>query len=290
MSSTQRIIYVAVGERYIQEACTSVKSLCAYMPHAHVTLSTQNLLKDHDLFDHVIQISDAHDGFRAKISAIQQSPYTETVYLDTDTFICEDLSSLYDLLETFDIAASHAPKRQLYPVEGVPDCFAELNSGVLVYKKSKAFNTFCDDWLAFYDDHLNEPQPYPNNDQPPFRATLFRSNLRLATLPPEYNCRANGPGYLSGSVKVIHKRAEATELQRIAGILNQYHGQRVHVGGDVYQHHRTVIPPRHLRPKYIGRIEPSLWRIVLKRLRNSLDKRGFLDTWQYFLLWLKGDK
>ena len=48
-------------------------------------------------------------------------------------------------------------------------------------------------------------------DQPSFRKALYESSLRLATLPPEYNCRLPFPGFLHDPVRILHGRTTDPE-------------------------------------------------------------------------------
>jgi hypothetical protein len=76
----------------------------------------------------------------------------------------------------------------------------------------------------------------PTDDQVSMRVALYSSDLRIATLPQEFNCRFHSFGYLNGKVKILHgripggKHTEAN-LRRIALKLNKETIPRVFVGG-----------------------------------------------------------
>ncbi|MGD1716608.1 hypothetical protein [Dapis sp. BLCC M172] len=63
------------------------------------------------------------------------------------------------------------------------------------------------------------------HDQPSFREALYHSNLRVATLIPEYNCRFVMAGYVDREVKILHGRH--TNLPAIAKRINSYKKQRI---------------------------------------------------------------
>ena len=80
--------------------------------------------------------------FLAKLYAITQSPYAETLFLDTDTEIKKPISSLFNILKKFDIAIAPGPMTQP-PVDNedllneLPNEFPELNTGVILYRNNK---------------------------------------------------------------------------------------------------------------------------------------------------------
>ena len=65
------------------------------------------------------------------------------------------------------------------------------------------------------------------NDQPFLRKVLYHSDLRIATLSPEYNCCFACPGFLCGTAKIIHGRHP--NLQDISRQLNRETGFRIHM-------------------------------------------------------------
>lgn len=54
------------------------------------------------------------------------------------------------MLERFDLAAAQAPYRAQYRVWEVPDCFPELNTGVIVFRKTEMLRLCLDQWLQIY--------------------------------------------------------------------------------------------------------------------------------------------
>ncbi len=43
------------------------------------------------------------------------SPYEHTLFLDADTYICDNINELFDLLELFDLALAHDTFRLFDP-------------------------------------------------------------------------------------------------------------------------------------------------------------------------------
>jgi hypothetical protein len=132
----------------------------------------------------------------------------------------DDSRELFSLLERFDLAAVHAPYRAQYQVCEVPDCFPEFNAGVLLFRKSEQTELLFERWVQIYREDGLKPLNWlfpggaswyrhaiPN--QPSLRRALYESGLRIATLPPEYNCRFPFPGFLHTKVKIIHGRVHS---------------------------------------------------------------------------------
>src|SRR5579859_6488757 len=102
------IVYCAQGERHFLEALASAKSSLQHNAVPHVIFS------DRELGGPIpgIDVRTQHGcglPFADKIDAMTRSPFAQTIYLDTDTFVAAEITELFELLERFDIAAAHAP-------------------------------------------------------------------------------------------------------------------------------------------------------------------------------------
>jgi hypothetical protein len=221
------VIYIATGERHCAEALVSAKSLRMHMPHLAITLYTDQAMAGADV-DHIAAF--AGDGYLSRIPTLEASPYEHTLFLDSDTYVCGDLTGLFALLDEFDIALAHSPTRALYEVEGVPDSFPEFNAGVILYRRSAEVKAALRDWanqFARFQEQRDrgeicwlqpEGKRIYTHDQGALRAALYRSRLRIATLPPEYNCRFTQPGFVDGPVKILHGRG--LDLAEVAEAFN----------------------------------------------------------------------
>lgn len=209
MKASTGIVYVATGEKYIERALYSASSLKTHSPDCRMTIFCDQKI-DNSIFEQVefIKPKRAHLN---KIIHIAHSPYDYTLFVDADTYICADISGLFDLLNRFDIAVAHDTYRLYvkeyekvkHEIHKIPDSFPMLNSGVILFKKSPRIERFFEDWLTTYEQYL-ELAEHGGGDQPAFRKALYNSALRLAILPPEYNCRFVTPVYLNGPVKILH--------------------------------------------------------------------------------------
>lgn len=209
------VIYIATGEKFIREACESVASLKAKMPNLPVTIFASEDIKNSN-FDQVIVIEKPDYNHVDKIKYMYASPYDYTLFLDTDTYISANFSEIFTLLDKFDMGVAHAPLNIRGFVNGVPESFQQLNTGVILYKKSPQVEKFFAKWLELYKP--------PNADQPTFREVLYNSQLRISTLTPEYNCRFPFSGVISGTVKILHGRHK--NLPLVAEKINSGKGLR----------------------------------------------------------------
>lgn len=182
---TRGVIYAATGEAYLETARRSARSLRKHCPGLPITLFS-DIDDQSGLFDRVVRIDGAHE--RSKVDAICDTPYDETLYLDTDTLIREDISDLFDLLQRFDIAIARVvlwqrKAHQQHWKTPMPPAFTEPNTGVVLYRKTEKMQHFLAEYrAAFYD--LGS-----YNDQITMRETIWTSDVHYYVLPEQYNKR-----------------------------------------------------------------------------------------------------
>jgi hypothetical protein len=136
--------------------------------------------------DDVIPLADPHR--RSKVDALARSPFTRSLYLDADTRLVADVRDVFTLLDRFDIALAHAharnrPATQAVWRQALPDAFPQFNSGVIAWRRNAATQALLEAWPQHYR------QAGFRKDQVTLRELLWQSDLRIATLPPEYNIR-----------------------------------------------------------------------------------------------------
>lgn len=209
-SSTPGILFAATGERFQKEAVLAARSVRQAMPGIPIILFTDDSqLLDPDsrpAFDSVETLDQVTHNFQDKITALLNSPFDRTLFLDSDTFVVEDCSELFDLLDYFDFAAAQDPWRIDANADDSQHAFPEYNSGVLAIKKSEAMTQLLKDWLA---RHRQMRAAHPLvGDQLSLRAAIYKTSLRVHALPPEYNFRTfcvNVAG-ANARVKILHGR------------------------------------------------------------------------------------
>lgn len=240
--SRQRgVIYTAIGSRFIEEATLSARSARAALPDLGIVLFTDTPPDDSSPFDEVIEIEALRTRPHLnKFVCMSRSPFRETLFLDTDTYVCGDISGLFDLLGRFDIAMTL--DRRYYDAfptgTGLPDCFCEFNQGVVAFRQSAELQAMLQASLDWAEATRVSSGKAPT-DQIAMRVALYSSALRIAPLPLEYNCRFHAFGYLNGPVRILHARIPGTRhteanLQAIARKLNRHTIPRVFIGGKVH--------------------------------------------------------
>lgn len=202
------ILYIAFGGRCLQEAIYSVKSLKKVHPDIHTTLFTERQSQTtFTNFDIVKFINPK--SIRIKQYYLSSTPYKKTLYLDADTAIIGDVSNVFDLLERFDIAATQdhiriVPERNVLwgKYAKIPESFPEYGGGVILFKMNDTVRAFFDKWVSLYEEWCTLSGKI--NDQPSFRVALWEtSNLKLHTLPPEYNIRTQEKR--NKSTNIVHR-------------------------------------------------------------------------------------
>lgn len=181
------VIYVATGADYVELARRSALSLRQTNPDLAVDLFTDDTgAPDLDVFDQVHAVPRRHP--RAKIDCLPLSRFQRTLFLDCDTLVIGGFGDLFDVLDRFDLALAHDVRRastlvQEGAVEKTPYAFPQLNSGVVLYRKSDAMAAFFADWATRY------AAAGVTRDQVTLKDLLWASDLRFYVLPPEFNLR-----------------------------------------------------------------------------------------------------
>jgi hypothetical protein len=204
------VVYIATGEDFVRESSSSAKQLKKVMPDISVTL-----ISDYDpqsqYFDSVEIIPDPNYDFSDKISNLSNTPYHETLYLDSDIYIHEPIYEVLDSLDRFDMALSldaHQQPAIPNPDYSAPDIYGEydpipeFNTGLLAYRDSESVEDCLNVWTESYD---------PENHwagQPSFIPGFHESSVRVCPLPRRYNFIPGVRNCVSGKVKVFHNRLE----------------------------------------------------------------------------------
>ena len=221
------VIYVATGRRHLDEMIQSARSLRRHMPGLPVLLYTDQKEIPDGVFDVIRLMENPCHSFIDKIAPLCDSPFDRTLFLDTDTLVCAPINDLFDVLERFDLAVTHAPFRHDRPFS-TPTCFAELNTGVIAYRNTEAVRAMFRLWLAIYQKEVADTGKM-DSDQPAFRAALYQSpEVAPYVLPSEYNLRTVMPAAIGrGKVRIIHGRA--SDMDAVADHINSSGKIRVFV-------------------------------------------------------------
>ncbi len=203
-------LYIAIGKRYILEAETSARSLKRFTK-LPLCLITEDESYKNELFDIVINESIPGD-FVAKIIGMQRSPFSQTIFLDSDTFVCSSIDHLFSVLELFDMSMTvdnfmhgtgffekYNPKFMIKYKSIIP----EYNTGIIIFKKNGNVKRLLQDWYDLHNEmHIKA-------DMPSFREAYLKNVMvvRISPLPFEYNYHGtNSFGFVYNEIKIIHER------------------------------------------------------------------------------------
>lgn len=200
------IYFIASGRKYIEEARKAIKNVKRLMPQYPIALCSDSVSCPSENVDYYIPLKNVNYNFLDKVKYYYSTPFEETLFLDTDTYLVDSIDSIFDILERFDIAAPHAPIEEDEFVN-ITDAFPEMNSGVILYKKNektkKLFSIYEEHYRKSLLECLKRGESIPP-DQPSFRYALYYSDVNLSFLPHEYNCMLDYPCFLSGKVHILH--------------------------------------------------------------------------------------
>jgi hypothetical protein len=279
-------VYIITQDpRYVGLLLTSAASLKKTMPDLPITVFSQFPV-DSPLFENVIRVEPTQDGFYDKSRLIQNSPYERTLFIDADTYVLEPVPELFALLDHFDCAATHEEYvntdwHSRYPRPDIPSSFPELNTGILMLKRSDRLHRVLEEWGNLYRNYLEEKPGQPINDQPFFRVAAYEGDVRIATLTREYNCKFRGQGYLNGRVKIVHGHVEfkldLTFLNKAVRALNASEKPRVYIAGRVYDQKLVGRFSDRRKAHLVGTFpmlpEAEFWAEA-KGLRKNVQRRG----------------
>jgi hypothetical protein len=226
------VLYIATGKKWLDEAEYSVASLKRHMPNVQTALVTDTPLENTQ-FDQVIVVPKCEYVWRFKIEHMKSSPFDYTVFLDTDTYVVQDFSELFEMLTHFDMGMvwenAQVHNKPLHVHPHMPDYFFGFNTGVLAFRKTEGVVQFIDRWLQRLEEYKRtEPgnSPLLVHDQPAFHEVLLASPIRFLVLPNSYNFNVWKVGLARKPAKILHTRpvlrAEYAALARLANEIPEY--------------------------------------------------------------------
>lgn len=201
------IIFVATGDTCRNEAQLALMTLGNSNPSLPVTIFTDK--PEYFKIPEALSVSfeiikNPYFSFKDKIFGFQNTPYENTLFLDADTFITGSLIDLEPLFDRFDLATIQDPLcNSKYPVADyeftAPESFPEMNTGVVLFRKSEEMSRVLQQWQELYDS-----VPAFRNDQGPFREAVYNSTLSLHVLPKNFNFMPGLAGVIEGPILIFH--------------------------------------------------------------------------------------
>lgn len=266
MSANEKgVIYVVTGpkESYWEEDMLSIESLRRFNPDIPVTIFTDRIRPVKHQGVSVVEIPEPPTiSFYDKWIGIKNTPYYKTLYLDTDTYICDDLSDIFLMLDQFSLLICFdtsyykrycVKQEQMY---GIPRSFPILQAGVIAFRRDEAFEKFLIRWEEVYWNEVRAKGV--DDDQIALRIALYKeTSLRFMILPYEFNMRLSGPIYFMTAPKIFHARRDKRFFERMALKMRRDFGVR-----RVYIHPLvTLASPR------------NMLRLVVRNLVEKFQRR-----------------
>lgn len=178
------VIFTATGDvKYTWLAQRAAASIRAHNPGLQIDLFTDTA-GDLPEFDQVHGLE--NPWARSRIDAMRSARFQRSLMLDSDVIVLADIGDVFEVLDRFDIALAHDPERNSPNAQGcwrtqLPNAFPQFNGGVIAFRRNDATQNLLDNWAVAVRDHAT------GRDQQVLRELLWNSDLRIATLPPEYN-------------------------------------------------------------------------------------------------------
>lgn len=218
------LVYVAVNEDYRREAINSIKRAKEVMPDIDITLYSDNNpdINEIDKFRQ-ISASTTIEHRLSRIDSLISTPYDRTLYLDSDTYICGDIKSIFDLLDRFDIAGLPIPftrhdknENEISGFESeIPVTYEWTNAGILLFKNTSRVRDLFSDWRNLYKKYASESYAM---DQIYLREVLYESDCSVGALPNKYNCMPKYTGIIYDEPKIIHGAGLDVNLNKLEDI------------------------------------------------------------------------
>jgi hypothetical protein len=289
---SQGAIYIITQDpRYVGLLLASAASLKRAMPELPITVFSQFPVES-PLFETVVRVEPTQDGFFDKTRLMRKSPYERTLFIDADITVVEPFPELFSLLDRFDCAATHEEYlstdwSQRYPRPDIPESFPEFNTGILMLKRSEKVDQLLAEWGDLYRAFLEAKPGQQINDQPFFRVAVYNSDVRIATLTREYNCKFRGQGYLNGKVKVLHGHInfemQPGQIRAAEAVLNKSVRPRVYIAGKVYEQEIVGRLVGQRKARKVGEFAElgspaGVMMMRAKRLKAVIQERGIRGT------------
>ncbi len=235
LMSEKGVIYVVTGpkESYWREAMLSIESFKKFNPDIPITIFTDRIRSIKFQGVNVVKIPEEPKlSFYDKWIGIKNSPYYKTLYLDTDTYVCDNLSEIFVLLDNFSLLICYdvtyykqycIKQEKMY---GIPLSFPIPQAGVIAFRKDETFLNFLALWEEVFSNEI-QTKAGVSDDQAALRIALFKDkSLRFMILPYEYNMRLSGPVYFMTAPKIFHARRDKLFFEKLAQKMRRDYGVR----------------------------------------------------------------
>ncbi len=212
------VIYCATSSiAYLEAALISAIALRQYEPDLPITVVSDQAiladlpLDDHGITPHIVTLDQDHAfGSRSVKTRLNHfSPYTETLFLDSDILPLQSISPLWEALVQSDLAmvpdrlatldqCDHvAPAEKQYTLQDLPGNTMQFNSGVMVWRDTAATRILFQQWHQ-------EWQKFQKHDQLALMRAIHTTQTRVTQLPRTYNISPRDAAELPPGEDQVH--------------------------------------------------------------------------------------
>lgn len=232
------ILYLASGGRsYLGELLTSLHSLRRFERELPVTVFSRFAVPAGLAHCSSRPLTRVEHPLKLKVMALKDSPYEETLFLDTDTTVRGPLGPVFDQLGTHDFAAanSHQADWSVQPARFVALVKPrDYNTGVLLYRKSGPMLRFLRKWeTAVMAQDASDMWAGHHCDQYYFNKLVAEGAMESSGVDflelDNVVCNARGAmlpeirrlGRM-GEVRILHHRTRAMKLRKLCYSLTDW--------------------------------------------------------------------
>ena len=168
-------------DNYVDQACLLAMSLCTHNPDTKISIVTNDEVPNKNLFDQIIPIpyGDHAETSEWKVEnrwkLYHASPYNETIVMDTDMLVLQNIDVWWDFLSNYDIFFTNKvlnyrgtpSDTEFYRRTFIDSNLPNLFSGLHYFKKCEFAQDFyswlelvVNNWETFYEQQLM-PQSRP---------------------------------------------------------------------------------------------------------------------------------
>jgi len=221
-------VYYAVRKpKYVKMAVRSAKSLRRYMPDLPITLFTDlpnSQWAKQPVFASVETLPPVSELLCHNVmSAMAKFPYDISLFLDTDVWVCGDLSEIFDAIEHSSLDLMLPTIQQyryvhredpIFEKAGVPDAYPRYTTAIVGIKTNRRTEVFVKLWGERYRELCTEWTLSPIcPDQIPLRIALHQSPaMRVGALRDCYEYQLYG--YFNRPIKIIHAKGTKEQFQK----------------------------------------------------------------------------
>ena len=209
------VVYVATGDRFVESAFESIKSLRIHEPEVNIELFTDKHINQSQFENLTIRIIDDPEfNWNDKITAILETCFGKAIYIDVDTYIVRPFAKeIFAELDDSDlIVRSGMSFNFMEECELVPPLISQFNTGVIGFNSSK-FRVVALEWESLRAVYSESKYP-GSTDQPSFRLAVANSRLKIQELPSDFNFM--GTDTIIDKVRIVH----------FAGMRKKIHSKR----------------------------------------------------------------